>query len=340
MSNYNPHRQPLNSWPNMLILGNQPKIAGQCRQNLRFIDQDSSNPRNRYRLRRAFGNQLFNTTTQIPNDYIVFTNTENNTFTIRILSSNSEQSEIASGVVNPLSYSFSVTVNQHNQISQFNRSKTEFIFQTTRNFDICANNLALGLSFNTPDVSLGEYIKSELLDGGLQVDGSFSKLLDITAATSVFIKYAQEPDTSNVLYYEIRGSPIIIPVKGQHPSDVTLSFSDNTGDFRSGLTPFRKAFNAGDMFTKNNSATSTLLPKPPNQVNSLRNMFGWQNNAGSVRREENGSFYSGNPKFVYDGSDYSRFKKLQAINRNYNDITFGGDLHSASQQAYRRVVQR
>ena len=100
---------------------------------------------------------------------------------------------------------------------------------------------------------------------------------------------------------------------------------------------FRKAFNAGDMFTCNNSATSTLLGKPPNQVNSLRNMFGWQNNAGSVRQEENGSFYSGNPRFVYDGSDYARFKKLQAINRNYNDITFGGDQHNASQHAYRRI---
>ena len=50
--------------------------------------------------------------------------------------------------------------------------------------------------------------------------------------------------------------------------------------------------------------------------------------------------FSGNPRFVYDGSDYARFKKLQAINRNYNDITFGGDQHSASQQAYRRVVNR
>ena len=91
---------------------------------------------------------------------------------------------------------------------------------------------------------------------------------------------------------------------------VTLSISDNTGEFRSGLTPFRKAFNAGDTFNKN-SATSSLLPKPPNQVNSLRNMFGWQNNAGSVRQEIDGSFYSGNPKFIYEGSDYTKFKKLQ-----------------------------
>ena len=33
---------------------------------------------------------------------------------------------------------------------------------------------------------------------------------------------------------------------------------------------------------------------------------------------------SGNPKFVYDGSDYARYKRLAATNRNYNDSSFGG----------------
>ena len=36
------------------------------------------------------------------------------------------------------------------------------------------------------------------------------------------------------------------------------------------------------------------------------------------------AMYSGNPKFIYDGSDYTRFKKLQAINRSYNDHAYGG----------------
>ena len=52
----------------------------------------------------------------------------------------------------------------------------------------------------------------------------------------------------------------------------------------------------------------------------------------------NGSaMYSGNSKFVHDGSDYARFKKLQAINRNYNDITHGGDSGKTGQQAIRRM---
>tara|TARA_Y100001980_G_C14470320_1_gene250609 strand:- start:228 stop:995 length:768 start_codon:yes stop_codon:yes gene_type:complete len=105
-----------------------------------------------------------------------------------------------------------------------------------------------------------------------------------------------------------------------------------------GLTPFRKAYNAGDIMNKyNKPPTNKLINRPPNQINSINNMFGWQSGAGSVNTKSDGSFYSGNPKFVYDGSDYSRFKKLQAINRNYNDTTFGGDKHLASQQAYRKV---
>lgn len=319
MSSYNPYRQPLNSWPNMLSLGNQPKIPGQCKQNLRFINQESANSRNRYRLRRAFGNQLFNTSTSFNVSYIVFMNTSH--FNIRSFNSTADQT------------SFNITginISQNNQISQFNRSRTEFVFTVPQSFDLCANNIAQDLSRNYSDASFGNYIQqnfSPILDA---LD--FSSSLPLTNITEVLFI-----DNLNDILHSILGNTRLIT---QTSDDITLSLSDNTGEFRSGLTPFRKAFNAGDMLTRNNSATSTLLPKAPNQVNSLRNMFGWQNNAGSVRQEENGSFYSGNPRFVYDGSDYARFKKLQAINRNYNDITFGGDQHSASQQAYRRVVQR
>jgi hypothetical protein len=44
-----------------------------------------------------------------------------------------------------------------------------------------------------------------------------------------------------------------------------------------------------------------------------------------------------NTKFVYDSSDFIRFRKNQAINRNYNDRSFGGDDSSTSQSAYRRI---
>ena len=43
----------------------------------------------------------------------------------------------------------------------------------------------------------------------------------------------------------------------------------------------------------------------------------------------------GNARFVYDSSDYTRFKKLSAKNRNYNDSSFVGNEHSGAQSSYR-----
>lgn len=98
-------------------------------------------------------------------------------------------------------------------------------------------------------------------------------------------------------------------------------------------TPFRTVMNAGDINgTVNKSVDVNALPKPANQVR-VKNLSGWKLSAGSVQTQSSGAFYSGNPKFVYDSTDYVRFKKLQAINRNYNDPTFGGDDHYASQVA-------
>jgi len=44
-----------------------------------------------------------------------------------------------------------------------------------------------------------------------------------------------------------------------------------------------------------------------------------------------------NVKWVYDGSDYTKFKKQQAQNRNYNDYSFGGDTKSNTLVALGKV---
>ena len=107
------------------------------------------------------------------------------------------------------------------------------------------------------------------------------------------------------------------------------------------LTPFRRAMNAGDPYgTVNMAPNATLTPKPSNQVQGSRRASNQSaaSTAGNGRRTTSGgSAYTGNPKHVYDGSDYTRFKKLQAKNRNYNDPTFGGDDNFASQVALSRV---
>ena len=44
-----------------------------------------------------------------------------------------------------------------------------------------------------------------------------------------------------------------------------------------------------------------------------------------------------NPKFVADSSDYVRFKKLRAINQNYNDLSNSGNAHNGSYVALMAV---
>ncbi len=44
-----------------------------------------------------------------------------------------------------------------------------------------------------------------------------------------------------------------------------------------------------------------------------------------------------NVKYVYDSSDYIRYKKQKAVYCNYNDRSFGGDQHNASQMALNAI---
>jgi hypothetical protein len=102
------------------------------------------------------------------------------------------------------------------------------------------------------------------------------------------------------------------------------------------ITPFRRYLNAGDTAGTLNSNPSALLGRPPNQVKGnsmvsrLHANHGGTNNTGDA-------FFSGNQKFVYDSSDYVKFKKLFATNKTYNDLTFGGAGGSSVSQALRRV---
>lgn len=94
--------------------------------------------------------------------------------------------------------------------------------------------------------------------------------------------------------------------------------------FKSGLTPFRQAFNAGDLVQASpNYSGVGPNPRLPqiNQINTIgaSKLFA---NGGSVK--EGGSAFSGNPHYVYDSSDYIRFKKLGANLKTYNDKSFGG----------------
>ena len=99
---------------------------------------------------------------------------------------------------------------------------------------------------------------------------------------------------------------------------------------------FRAVNNAGDFLSRQN-----YISGGSNQVNNVRRgAISYKVLGGSVQTNKDSTNIpsaSCNPRYVYDGSDYVRFKKLQAVNRNFNDYSFGGDDFSASQSAWRRV---
>ncbi len=105
------------------------------------------------------------------------------------------------------------------------------------------------------------------------------------------------------------------------------------------LTPFRRAFNAGDVYNTTNKAPRPELARPSNQVNNIKpsSLVGLNAKIGGTRQVANGSAYVGHPKYVYDSSTYTRYKNLRAQNKTYNDASFGGDESNASYSFINRV---
>lgn len=99
------------------------------------------------------------------------------------------------------------------------------------------------------------------------------------------------------------------------------------------ITPFRAVNNLGDFLSRTNYVCGG-----PNQVNKSKPglRIGSIVSACDATGVEG---YSGNPKFVPDSSDYIRFKKQQAMNRNYNDSKNGGDESNGSYVALMRVTR-
>ena len=82
------------------------------------------------------------------------------------------------------------------------------------------------------------------------------------------------------------------------------------------ITPFRAVNNLGDFLARPNYVCGG-----PNQVNASKP--GWKGHIGSIISSCDNSGVEGascNPRFVSDSSDYVRFRKLRAMNKNYNDI--------------------
>lgn len=129
--------------------------------------------------------------------------------------------------------------------------------------------------------------------------------------------------------------------------DAWNTSSSNGSSYNKLMTsPFRAVENAGDVLSRQNYSCGG-----PNQaVQSKPGLHGLSMKIGSNSGNCKPSVvYSDlqlnkaipastcNVKYVYDSSNYIRFKKQQAMNRNYNDRNFGGDAHNASQSALRAI---
>lgn len=91
-------------------------------------------------------------------------------------------------------------------------------------------------------------------------------------------------------------------------------------------TPFRAIMSAGDVNGTLNQPGSRRLPNV-NQLQAPR-VQGTQNITGGPRNDGN-SYYTGNPKYVYDSSVYTRYKQLKSVNKTYDDKSFGGSNNGA-----------
>jgi hypothetical protein len=101
-------------------------------------------------------------------------------------------------------------------------------------------------------------------------------------------------------------------------------------------TPFRAVTNSGDIKSRSNYSCGG----PCQTFQSRPGLNGLSTHFGAIQDHCDGSGVppaSCNVKYVYDSSNYTTYLKQQAINKNYNDRSFGGNRNSAQQSAYRAV---
>jgi len=111
-------------------------------------------------------------------------------------------------------------------------------------------------------------------------------------------------------------------------------------------TPFRAVNNAGDLLSRENFSCGGSCQS----FQSRPGVYGLKSHFGSVSVSctpsaayntlqliKNVPAAACNVKYVYDSSDYITYLKQRAINKNYNDLSYGGDDSNSSQSAQRAI---
>ena len=143
------------------------------------------------------------------------------------------------------------------------------------------------------------------------------------------------------------------PYNGYSAKQTISAYKDNNDDVI-GRRILIKSWNSKQLFTQNGYKPSV---GPFRAVNSLGDFLGRVNYSCGGPNPQNAvkpgygrlirsvpqqcdatgiAPTTCNPKFVPDSSDYIKFKKLSAMNRNYNDAGFGG-ANNAAQSAIRAI---
>jgi hypothetical protein len=101
-------------------------------------------------------------------------------------------------------------------------------------------------------------------------------------------------------------------------------------------TPFRAVNNSGDLLSRQNYSCGG----PCQTFQNRPGLFGLKGHFGAIYSKCDGTNVppaTCNTKYVYDSSDYITFLKQQATQRNYNDLSYGGDQSNASQVALKAI---
>jgi hypothetical protein len=111
-------------------------------------------------------------------------------------------------------------------------------------------------------------------------------------------------------------------------------------------TPFRAVNNAGDLLSRENFSCGgncqTFQSRPG--LRGLKIRFGATSISctpstayNSLQLNTNIPSATCNVKYVYDSSDYTTYLKQRAVNKNFNDLSYGGDDYKSSQSAIRAI---
>ena len=111
-------------------------------------------------------------------------------------------------------------------------------------------------------------------------------------------------------------------------------------------TPFRAVNNAGDLLSRENyscGGTCQSFQSRPG-LKGLSQRFGSVQGScvpsaiySTLQMINNIPAAACNVKYVYDSPDYTTYLKQRAVNKNYNDLTYGGDDSKSSQSAQRAI---